>query len=294
MKLLYYPGCSVKRNAIEYEESTLAVLEKIGVEVKELDKWYCCGVMYSLSSDDLIRHLGAVRTLVKTQVESRSYGSSNLLVLCPMCFNVLKRVDKLLKSDPDKLETISKFMDEEERYQFGVNVLHLLEILVLYRDRIRESVLRKPDGLKIACYYGCTVLRPKDIGVDNPEDPRIMDEIVATTGAEVIHYPFKSECCGAYQSLLNREAVVDKSSSIIREAAVRGANVLLTICPLCHYNLRLALESMKRPPEITIAYLSEYLAYVMGLDNVVSKDVKEFFDRVLSKEKPLEGGGFFG
>ena len=282
MKLLYYPGCTVKRNALEYEKALIAVLEKLGIDVIELDKWYCCGALYSLAIDDLIKHLGAVRTLVKAQVQSRDVGTNDLLTICPMCFNVLKRVNKLLLENPDNLETISRFMDEEEEYKVGVNVYHIVEILANNVDKIKENMVRELNGVKIAVYYGCTLLRPKEIAVDDPEDPHIIENLIEKLGGEIVNYPFKSECCGSYQVLVNRDIVYNRSSLVINEASRRGADIIVTICPLCYYNLKITLKNMKRPPTVRIVYISELLAYLLGLDTVLSSETKNLFESVFS------------
>jgi len=285
MKLLYYPGCTVKRNAPEYERSSISILKKLGIEVYELERWYCCGVMFSLASDDLMKHLGAVRTLIKAQELSSKVGSSDLLTLCPMCFNVLRRVNNLLKTEPDKLETISMFMDEEERYRLGIKVYHVVEILSKHLDKVKNLVTRDLKNLNVAPYYGCTALRPKDIAIDNPEDPRIMDNLISATGATVIEYPFKSECCGSFQSLVNRDTVIDRCTILIDEAVARGAQLIVTICPLCHYNLKLTLREMKKAPRIGIIYFTELLAYSMGLEAEISEETKEFLQRLIPMKK---------
>ena len=284
-KILYYPGCTIKRNALEYEKSSLAILKELGIEAIELYKWYCCGTVFSLAADDLMKHLGAVRTLIKAQEESKESKSNILLTLCPMCYNVLKRVNNVVLLEPDKLETISKFMDEEEKYRGEVEVVHILEVLRDSISEVKKRIVKDLKPFKIATYYGCTALRPKEIAIDNPEDPRIMDQLLETLGAEIIDYPFKSECCGSYAILVDRDVAITKCKDLLIEAYERGANLLVTICPLCHYNLRLTLENIKRPPKIDVVYITELLAYSMGLENVISKDSKIILDKIASITK---------
>jgi len=285
LRLLYYPGCTIRRNAPEYERSSIAVLKKLGIEVYELERWYCCGVVFSLVSDDLMKHLGAVRTLIKAQELSRKIGSTNLLTLCPMCFNVLKRVNSFLKNHPDKLETISLFMDEEERYGLTIGVYHITEVLRRSADKIKSLIVKRLEGLKVAPYYGCTVLRPREIAIDAPENPTIMEDLIAITGASVVEYPFKSECCGSYQVLINSEIVADKGRDLILGASERGANIIVTLCPLCKYNLEFALKSMRKAPKIKIMYITELLAYSLGLETEVAEESREFITETLGGTK---------
>ena len=274
MKILYYPGCTIKRNAPEYEKSSLAILNELGIEVIELNKWYCCGTVFSLAADDLMKHLGAVRTLIKAQEQSSESNTNTLLTLCPMCYNVLKRVNSVVLAEPDKLETISKFMDEEERYRGGIEIVHILEVLRNHIAEIKKRIVKTLEPFKIATYYGCTALRPKEIAIDNPEDPRIMDRFLELLGAEIIDYPFKSECCGSYAVLVDRNTVITKCKDLLTEAFERGANLMVTICPLCHYNLKLTLKNIRRPPSIDVIYVTELLAYSMGFEDAISKDSK--------------------
>ncbi|RLG86302.1 MAG: heterodisulfide reductase, subunit B [Thermoprotei archaeon] len=282
MRILYYPGCTIKRNAIEYEKSSLTILKELGIEVIELDKWYCCGTVFSLATDDLMKHLGAVRTLIKAQEQSRESNTNTLLTLCPMCFNVLKRVNNVITSEPDKLETISKFMDEEEQYKGGIEIVHIVEILKEHIPEIKKRIVKTLKPFRIATYYGCTALRPKEIAIDNPEDPRIMDQLLEMLGAEIIDYPFKSECCGSYAVLVDRDAVITKCRDLLIEAYDRGANLMITICPLCHYNLKLTLRSIRRPPNIDVVYVTELLAYSMGFEDVISSDSKSLLDKIVT------------
>ena len=276
---LYFPGCSVKRDARSYEETAFDVFKALGLRVKELDKWWCCGATFGLAVDDVARHMGSVRSLIQAEKESVSAGTNKLLTLCPMCYNTLKRVNLTLKKDPGKLSTIKKYlMDENLDYNLSVEVVHVLEPLFNVRDKIRQLVKRKGNGIRAAPYYGCTPLRPREVAIDSPEAPTIMHSILEASGVQVVDFPFKSECCGAYVSIYNRKAAVAKSSMIIIGAAKAGANILVTVCPLCHYNLMLAYREMKHKPNIKIVYLTELLAYLMGIDDHVPPDIKAFLD----------------
>lgn len=264
VKLLYYPGCTVKRNAPEYEKKALEILSKIGIEVRELDNWYCCGAFYSLAKDDLMKHVGGLRTLIKAQVRARTHGTNKLLTICPMCYNVLKRINNMLRENAENLDTLTLFMDEEEKYTIGIEVLHLLEVLRDNINRLKKLVVETSEVI-VAPYYGCTALRPREIAFDNAENPEVMDNILKALNIKVVEFPFKTECCGAYQSVFNRKIVLEKSREIIEEVVARGANTIAVICPLCKYNLETALSSFGKKPRVEIAYLTDILMRVISL-----------------------------
>ncbi len=178
MKISYYPGCTLKTNAKNFEDSTLCSLERLGVDVEELTRWNCCGTVFSLATDDLIHHVAPIRNLIR----ARQAKSDTLMTLCAMCYNTLKRAHERVKKDPEALEKINKFIDAEEiSYAADVKVLHLLEIL---RDEVKfETITKKVSkplkGLKVASYYGCMLVRPKEIGLDDVENPTILEKLTA-------------------------------------------------------------------------------------------------------------------
>jgi heterodisulfide reductase subunit B len=99
MKISYYPGCTLKTNAKNFEDSTLCSLKALGIEVEEIDRWNCCGTVFSLATDDLIHHVAPIRNLIRT----KQAGSDAVMTLCAMCYNTLKRANEKVKSDPDSL-----------------------------------------------------------------------------------------------------------------------------------------------------------------------------------------------
>ena len=124
-EISYYPGCSLKDTAKGFEESAVKVSEDLGVKLTELTRWNCCGTVYSLTDDNLMKQLGPVRNLIR----ARDEGADALYTLCSMCDNTLKRTNALVKRDSDKLDKINNFMDQENDYEGNVEVRHYLELL---------------------------------------------------------------------------------------------------------------------------------------------------------------------
>ncbi|HUU38122.1 MAG TPA: CoB--CoM heterodisulfide reductase iron-sulfur subunit B family protein, partial [Candidatus Desulfaltia sp.] len=267
MKVSYYPGCTLKSNAKNFEDSTLCALRELGVDVKELPRWNCCGTVYSLATDDLMHHLASIRNLIRV----KEAEADSVMTLCAMCYNTLKRVNERIKADPESLQKIHKFMDEEKiAYQGDVKVRHLLELL---REDVRFETIgkkvKKPlHDLKVASYYGCLLVRPKEIGLDDMENPTILDDLAAVLGAEAVDFPYKTECCGAYQTVDKPEMVADRTFSILTSAQSRGADLVSVSCPLCAFNLdHRQNETAKKYSEfkkIPILYFTQLLAIAMG------------------------------
>jgi heterodisulfide reductase subunit B len=271
MKVSYYPGCTLKTKAMNLDVSARRAMEVLGVELEELPRWNCCGAVYSLTDDDLIHQIAPVRVLA----HALEQGSEKLLTLCPMCYNTLARANLLMRTDEEKRYTINAFMEEEPDYHGEVEVLHLLGFLKnqVGWDAVREKITTPLTGLKLAPYYGCTLLRPEEVAIESPQNPALFGELMEILGAEAVDIPTSADCCGSYQVISNPLAATTACARILHSALDRGANGLVVTCPLCDYNLsvnqRKLSEGTGAPAELPIVYMTQLLAVAFGLDPAV-------------------------
>jgi heterodisulfide reductase subunit B len=189
-----------------------------------------------------------------------------------MCCNTLKQTNFRVKEKPDDLETLNLFMDRENDYKGTVKVMHFLEFL---RDEVGFKVLKKKvknplKGMKIMPYYGCMLLRPREVAIDDAEEPTIMDDLLTALGAEVIDNPFKIECCGSYHTIEEKKLVSDRAYRITKFAIDRGADAIMLSCPLCRFNLDVrgkeAEKLYKNYKQVPVYYYSQLIAVALGLD----------------------------
>jgi len=284
----YFPGCSLKDNARGFEDSAFYAMETLGLPLVELDRWNCCGTVYSLTADDLMHHIASVRNFVRV----REMDANEVVALCSMCYNTLARVARRMDRDDEALGKINAFMDRETDYEGGVKVLHLLDVL---RDRIGDDAIadattRPLEGVVVAPYYGCTLVRPKAVAVDNVEHPTVMGDVLEAAGAEAVEYPFATECCGTYQVVDRPELSLERSYRVLRSAADAGANVIATACPLCQHNLEKAQREIVEAEGIeglTIAYFTELLAAALGME---PDRLPEGVRSLLETHVTIEGG----
>lgn len=267
MDLSYYPGCTLKTQGKHFERSALSAMSALGVTMKELPRWNCCGASYCLSDDDLIHQVAPVRNLLR----AKEQGGGKLLTLCSFCYNTLKRANLIMKNNAEKRDTLNRFMDEEIDYDGGIEAVHLLEVL---RDDIGWEAIaakvKKPlRGLTVAPYYGCTLVRPREIALDSVERPTVLERLMESLGATVIDFPLSTECCGSFQGVNNPEHAAECAWNIMGTAARRGADLIAVTCPLCEYNLgrrqpdvRLAHGEFKGMP---VVYFTQLLALSLGL-----------------------------
>lgn len=271
-EIIYYPGCTLKNTAKNFEDSAIACAEALGLKMRELKDWYCCGTVFSLTSDDLMHHIATVRNLLKVQEE----GEDRFTTLCAMCYNTLKRSSKRINENEDDREKINSFMYEEENdYEGKVNIIHFLELLrdEIGFETIMENIKKPLKNLNLAPYYGCMLLRPLEVAIDDPDSPKVLEELIKVIGANSIYFPFKNECCGAYETVSEIDLVVERARNIIGNAKRNEADALIVSCPLCAFNLdnRQKNVSIKYPDfeGIPVFYFTQILALALGLDKEV-------------------------
>ena len=194
-----------------------------------------------------------------------------LVTLCSMCFNALKWSNARIVGDAEDLKSINDFMYLEEDYRGDVEVVHFLEILKKLDPEVIAKQVKAPLGeLNVAPYYGCTLLRPKSVGIDDPEDPTIQRELLEILGATVIDNPYKTVCCGSYQTVQDKYAVAELTYDILSHARAAGAEAVTTFCPLCAFNLdNRQREVLERHPDfepMPVFYFTQLMAVAFGLN----------------------------
>ena len=262
MKYSYYPGCTLRTKAKKLDDYARASAKALGFELEELEDWQCCGGVYPLSSDEIGSKLSSVRALAEAKEKNHER-----VTLCSACYHVVKRVNDDMRNVEDIRTRANNYMKLDEPYLGETNVLHFLEVL---RDRIGFDELKKKvtnplTGKKIGAYYGCLLLRPGEIlGFDNPENPTIIEDFIRAIGAEPVMYPYRNECCGGYISLKAKDLAKNMCDNIMDSSAGFGAEMLITACPLCQYNL-----TKNSNAKIPVYYFTELLAEALGVKEEV-------------------------
>ena len=153
-------------------------------------------------------------------------------------------------------------MADEAPYYGETTVYHYLEMIrdLVGFDKLKEKVVNPLTGKKIGAYYGCLLLRPSGVmQMDDPENPQIMEEFIKAIGAQPVVYAMRNECCGGYVSAESPELAKKSSDKVVTNAKVQGAEMLITACPLCKYNL------IKNGADIPVVYFTELLAEALGV-----------------------------
>ena len=235
MKYSYYPGCTLRNKAKDLDEYARASARALGFELEEIEDWQCCGGVYPLGTDEIATKLSSVRALNQAKEKGQ-----DLVTICSACHHVIKRVNDDMKNVEDIRTRANNYMQLDEPYEGETTVLHYLEVLrdKVGFDKLKEKVVNPLTGKKIGAYYGCLLLRPgKIMAFDDPENPTIMEDFIRALGAEPVIYPYRNECCGGYISLKEKDMSQNMCQKIEDSAKGFGADMLITACPLCKYNL---------------------------------------------------------
>lgn len=262
MKYSYYSGCTLRTKAKDLDNYARASANALGIELEEIENWQCCGGVYPLGSDEIATKLSSVRALN----EAKEKGQK-LVTMCSACHNVIKRVNDDMKNNEDIRFRANNYMKLDEPYGGETQVMHFLEVLrdEIGFDELKKKVVNPLKGKKIGAYYGCLLLRPgKVLEFDNPENPKIMEDFIRALGAEPVIYPYRNECCGGHIALKEKEMAGKMSKNIMDSAEGFGADMLITACPLCLYNMNKNSDS-----ELPVYYFTELLAEALGVKEEV-------------------------
>lgn len=264
MNIGFYPGCSLKGTSSEYAQSTLALAEAFGITVHEIEDWNCCGATAAHN----LSHELALALPARTLALAGQQGLHELLVPCAACYNRLSTTMHALNSDQSLKLKVEEILGM--KVDSDIQILNVMQFLEKYIAPLLPEKIVAPFDHKVACYYGCLLVRPHQIlKFDVPEDPQSMDNLMRTIGADSIRWGFKTECCGAGFSVSRTDIVAKLSGKILKDAVDRGAETVIVACPMCQSNL-----DMRRPAinsylqmniDIPVIYITQAIGLAIGL-----------------------------
>lgn len=268
-KIAYYPGCSGQGTSVEYDRSTRAVCQALGVELVDVPDWSCCGSTPAHTVNHVLSAALSARNLA--QVES--LGLDKVGTPCPSCLTNLRTAAHKME-DPQFRDKSNALLDMPCRNT--VDVQSMLQVLTENVDleALKARVVNPLTGIKVACYYGCIMNRPPELmKFDHHENPMAMDNLMAALGAEVVPFPLKVECCGASFGIPRRDIVMRLSGKLLDSARGFGADALVTACPLCQMNLDMRQsqinDALHEDFKLPVFYYTQLLGYALGLDRAV-------------------------
>ena len=274
MKFAYYPGCSAKSTCPELDVSIKAVAKKLGIELIELDVAACTGARQLRDSDEELFLTLNARTLALAEKLER-----NVVTVCATCLLNLAEVNDKLRRDAQLRTKINRNLSEIGlKYRGECEVTHLLWVLLrdIGAEALAKRIVRPLHGLHVAPFYGCHILRPKDVlGFDDPDSPTSLDTLIRLLGAEPVAYDGKKRCCGFHVLMAREDVALKLSGRRLWEAREAKADCLVTTCPLCHTSLdpyqSAAARTSGAKADLPIIHLPQLLGLGLGLDPIELK-----------------------
>ena len=266
-KLTYFPGCSAHGTSEEFDSTLKLVLKTLDVELEDIPDWNCCGATSAHVMTENLAYALPLRNLVLAE----KLPHTTMGIACASCYQRMKVTKVHMDENPELAAKINSTIVEEGHYQGKVDVKSMLQYA--YEDigleAIRSKVTSPLTGLKVACYYGCLLTRPKKITqFDSPEFPMSMDRICEALGATATEFDYKTECCGASFSISNTEVVESLSGKILEMAQESGAHAIVVACPLCQSNLDMRQPDIEkksgRKYGIPVFYFTQLMALAFG------------------------------
>ena len=285
LKYALFPGCVLKGAAAEAYTSLTKVCAKLGIELVEIPEWTCCGASHAQG----VNELAALAVNARNISIAENMGMP-ILTVCNTCTLQLRAAKARLDNDPKLKEKVNKILKESGHpyeYRGTVEITHLLWVLDKNLDIVKKNVTKPLNGLKVAAYYGCHILRPQEImNHEDGKNPQSFEKLVKALGAEPVPFKESRLCCGFHAQLAAEHDVLKATGMIIDSAAKAGAGCLVTPCPLCQMQLDMnmpeGLDAVKSKKEIPVLHLQQLVGFAMGLSKA---DMG--FDRHVSAQDKL-------
>ncbi|MEI7423384.1 MAG: CoB--CoM heterodisulfide reductase iron-sulfur subunit B family protein [Prolixibacteraceae bacterium] len=266
MKIGFYPGCSLTGSSREYNESVVAIARVLDIELVEINDWNCCGATAAHSMNEELSLSLPARIMALAEKQ----GLTEVVVPCAACYNRLKMTQHELEDD-QKRTRIAGILDLP--YKGTIQIINVIQLLQKYGLENLKAKISQPFAHKVACYYGCLLVRPHTVlKFDRVEDPQSMDELIRIIGGSTMDWAFKTECCGGGFSVSRTDLVAKLSGNILKDAADRGAEAIIVACPMCQSNLDMRRGAINKvlnsQIDIPVIYITQAIGLALGITAV--------------------------
>ena len=273
MRYGYYPGCSLTGTARPYEVSTKAIAEPLGLTFEEVEDWNCCGATEYMSLNKTAAYALVARNLA---LAAGTDKPKDLVAPCSLCYLNLRKTDHYMA----KYKSLGKMTNQALQagglhYKPGsLNLRHLIDVIVndVGYEALGARVTRPLTGLRVAPYYGCLIVRPDFNGgsFDDTEYPTHLDRLMETLGAEVVDFPLKTHCCGGHMTQISANTAYELLRRLLHNAAEYQADLLVTLCPMCQFNLDAYQTQVNRhfgtDFHLPVLYFTQMIGLAMGME----------------------------
>lgn len=289
MDIAYYPGCTLQASAELYDAQNKMVFEALGINLKEIEDWNCCGATSAGKIDDFL----AVAMPARNIGIAEATGLPEMVIPCSACYSRTLVAQHTLKNDGNLQAEINEELSS--KVQGTIKVSSILEVLLTTVDSgvLKDKVERKLKGLNPVCYYGCILTRfPMNVPVpDNVENPQGMEKILKVLGVKALDWSYKTDCCGASATVNDKEASNNLMARIMKDAVARQANCFVVTCPMCQLNMDAFQDEFCEEngirERLPVYFLTELIGVAMGM-NIEDLQIDRHFIDSTTLLKELE------
>jgi len=287
----FYPGCSSQKgsSASNYQTSVDSMCDVLDVKLNTIPDWNCCSASIGYSGGgELPRMALSARNMALSEAAN---PDQDIVATCAACWLATKETQERITSDEQLMaETNQALAEAGLKVRGNQHIRHMVEVLIddFGFDELGSHVKKPLEGIKIAGYVGCQTNRPFGIDGESFENPKYLDKLVNTMGAESVdNYDKKVSCCGGALAFSEPEKSQALIKDIVEAAYDGGADMIVTPCPLCQANVEVYQSQINKKYntkfEMPVVYYSALMSVAYG------KSAKEAgLDGQMIKAKKLE------
>jgi heterodisulfide reductase subunit B len=287
MEIAYYPGCTLQQSSALYDVQSQRVFKELGITLKEIEDWNCCGATSAGKYDDFTAIAMPARNIGIAEQD----GYTEMVIPCSACYSRTLVAQQCLEDDPALKDEINAELAKKVRG--GLKVSSILEVLLTTVESgvLAAKVVKKYKTLKPVCYYGCMQTRfPYGVPVpDDVENPQGMETILKTMGINALDWNYKTDCCGASAAINDHDTSINLMAKIMRDAIARGANCFVVTCPMCQLNLDAYQDEICKkyeiPERLPVYFITELVGLAIGLSPKELQIDRHFVDSVTLVKK---------
>ncbi|QTA80864.1 Cysteine-rich domain-containing protein [Desulfonema limicola] len=280
MEIAYYPGCSLQQSSSLYDHQTRMIFSRLGVELKEIEDWNCCGATSAGKVDDFLAVVMPARNIGIAE----SAGFTEMVIPCSACYSRTIVAQKRMQDNPELRDEINSGLTAKIKGSIRISTIMEVFLNHVSPDLIKQKLTHKFRGLKPVCYYGCMQTRfPYNVPAsDNVENPQAMETLLKLFGIRALDWNYKTYCCGASAAVNDPDTALNLMAKIMKEAAARGANCFVTTCPMCQMNLDANQEAFCKKHDIKerlpVYFITELAGAAFGISPEDMQVDRHFID----------------
>ncbi len=273
LKYALFTGCTARQSTPEQMMSTMAIAEKMDIELVVLEEASCCGASHLQDYDDFLSLVLNARNICYAEQRGMT-----MVTICNTCQLNTMMTKRRLDKDPElKAKVNEKLAEVGLEYKGTSEIVHFLYAIIddFGLEKLSKMVVKPLAEFNIAPFYGCHNIRPSEIhedsnGHENAYAPRSLDDLILACGGKNVDYEEKNKCCGFHAELQAPHTAAVLTGNAIMGAMDNNADMMVTPCPLCHLKLDTQYEhaskAVGRDVKLPVLHMQQMIGLAFGIE----------------------------